>query len=86
MSKRLEDASEEELEKELAKRQKNRVARPTPRENIDFSNLVQECEDVLDELDKEGFIDEDTDHYMYEAIMTKVYGDAVWDYINQKDR
>jgi hypothetical protein len=84
MNKRLEDASIEELEKEIEKRKKRKTARPKPKENPDFSNLVQECEDVLDEFEKNGYIDEDTDHYMYEAIMTRVYGESVWNWLNGK--
>jgi hypothetical protein len=81
--KRLEILLKVEKEKE---EEKNRlkIAIPKPLEKIDWSNLIKYCEDYLQSLAKREHC-KDIDHYTYEKVLETIYGDNVWDFINQFD-
>jgi len=62
------------------------LSRPQLIENPDLTALKANCEAVMDEIEKEGYSDEDNPHYVYEVAMKTLYGDNVFDYINAKCR
>jgi hypothetical protein len=55
--------------------------RPKPKTNPDFSSLIKMCEEYLDDIRNR---DDDFDHYLYQEVITCVYGyeSGIWDYIN----
>lgn len=59
---------------------------PVPIENPDFSSLIETCKSVMLGIEKNGCMDDDDDHYVYEAAMMAIYGKDVWVYINKKVR
>jgi hypothetical protein len=81
--KRLEILLKVEKEKE---EEKNRlkIAIPKPLEKIDWNNLIKYCEDYLQNLAKREQC-KDIDHYTCEKVLETIYGDNVWDFINQFD-
>lgn len=72
--------SSEDLLKEL---QNRKHIKPTPLVNPDFSKLKVICQRQLDELET-GDDDGETEHYVYEEAMEAVFGENIWDYINEK--
>ena len=55
--------------------------RPEPKEQIDWSEVIKLAKENLDEIEN---IDDDTKHYIYEAVMTSIYGKDVWKFINER--
>ena len=37
----------------------------------------------IDELAEKGWVDDDLEHYIFEAVMEMVFGKNVWDFINK---
>lgn len=94
MSKRdIEEFDDEELETELKRRQEKKriAAKPKPLKNIDWTPLINMCQEQIDNLhenemcdeDDRQYIDSDIDHYVYECAMTCVFGANVFKWINR---
>jgi len=71
-------ASTEALEAELARRKETSSARPTPLPTPDWAPLVN----LITEGEHQ---DDDFAHYVYEAAMTAVYGEAYWEWRRKQD-
>lgn len=86
MAKTLKEASEAELLAELERKKKAREAgeRPRPLTSIEIQNLIEVCDAHVEELDKNGYADDDSSHYIYEAAMTAIYGPNIFKWINKK--
>lgn len=84
----LRSFSEEELQAELERREKERREnkRPTLVENPDFSNVIRDCIAYVDHLHKHDYEPKDLDHYVFEHAMKAVFGPGVFDWINKKLR
>ena len=86
----LSKISKEELKEEIEKREKEEEERekplPLPMIDQDFTQVIKLCESYINDLDKDGWVDEDMDHYIFEAAMEAVYGKSVWEWINKKLR
>lgn len=86
--KTLEDFNTEELEKEIERRKKEKQqeSKPKPLENINIDQLITACEEhiehIEDIINKEEY--DDADHYIYETVMDCIYGEDVWDWINNQ--
>jgi hypothetical protein len=59
------------------------MERPKVLENIDLKGLIAECEGYLDEVET-GYVDDDTIHYIFEKVMTTLYGNNVFRYEDGK--
>lgn len=81
----LSNLTDEQLleELEIRKKQKAELERPKPVQNPDFSALIKTCEGMIEECAR-GERDDDTSHYIYEAAMTAVYGNKVFDWMNKR--
>lgn len=58
--------------------------RPSVLKNIDWTRLIQVCEERINELELDPSDDSDTPHYIYEEAMQAVYGNDVFDWINER--
>ena len=54
------------------------------RPEIDIDPLRMICEDYMDAISTNKYVDDDLEHYIFECAMETLYGDDVWDYINSK--
>lgn len=61
-----------------------RLEVPKPLENPDFTSLIEIAKNHIEAISNNGFSDEDSDHWFYEAVMECVYGKSVWKWINNK--
>lgn len=59
---------------------------PIPLVNPDFSPLIEMAKNHIDTIAGDGFEDENSDHWFYEAVMECVYGKKVWVWINKNSR
>ena len=50
----------------------------------DFKELRKICQSYVDDLEKDGYVDEDHSHYIFETAMTCIFGKDVWKWINSK--
>jgi hypothetical protein len=57
--------------------------RPKVLKNIDLKGLIAECEGYFDEVDA-GYVDDDTEHFIFEATMKTLYGVDVFRYEDGK--
>ena len=73
--------STEELEQELERR-RSLPPKPRPLISPNFSELVRACSDYIDILEKQGETS-DSQHFIFEEAMNAVYGEDVWDWINE---
>jgi len=82
----IEAISDEELQAELNRREeeKRKSEKPQQLAIVDPDPLRKMCQEYIDELDKSGYVDDDFDHYIYEAAMTMVFGKDVWMWINKQ--
>lgn len=80
----LANMSDEELQAELARRQQSKKAGAVPQQlpSLDFSPLIKICQDYINDLAREGYADDDYDHYIYETAIECVFGEDVWSWIN----
>ena len=78
----LQNFSKEELQEELERREKTVLSKPIPFINPDFRQVHKLCIGYVNQV-ASGEDDEDLTHYIFEAAVTAVYGEKVWDYINK---
>lgn len=78
--------TDEELEAELERRREAREAarRPSPADDPDFGILLDNCAEVIRQVTKDGYYDEDCKTYIFEAAMTAIYGPRVFGWIAEK--
>jgi len=60
------------------------MERPTIQKNIDWNDVMANAMAYLDEVE-EGHTDTDTAHYIFESVMTAVFGEDVFRYVNKFD-
>ena len=79
----LRTATTEELQAELARREKE--ARPKPLDRPDWAPLIKLCEQQLDDVQAgESTDDSDLDHYIYEEALIAVYGPDIFTWMNER--
>lgn len=80
-------SSDEQLEEELKRRQtRKKLDKPEPVEKPSLVQLCRLCREYIDELDEKGYVDDDMNHYIFEAAMEACFGKDVWNYINARSR
>lgn len=84
----LSHISDEELKAELARRTAEAKAAEKPQQisNPDLTNLRRNCQEYIDALDRNGYVDEDWDNYIYEEAMKAIFGKDVFEWINKQLR
>lgn len=81
----LKNISDADLEKEMARRQKQRVKVPTPLQSPDFTKLQAVIVQGVHTSIENEREDEDFEHYVYEAALEAVYGKNFWDWRNKQE-
>jgi hypothetical protein len=62
-----------------------KMNKPTLLKNIDLEDLENLCQEYLDYIDSEEYCgDSDYDHFIFEKAMETLYGEDIFDYINDK--
>lgn len=90
---RINEFSTEALEKELEFRRKvQRLGRPelldSPHLRLlmdyddNFREFVETCEGIINNIADNGHMDDEDEYYVYETAMQALYGDKVFDWIN----
>ena len=74
MAKKIEDFSDEALEKELARRRDSRSVPPEPLKKPDFTKLRELVISGTETVARTKFRDDDHEHYVWEAAAEAVYG------------
>lgn len=70
----------EQLEAEVAARKGKPPAPPEPRQYPDFTALIQTMKDGMAQTIKDGYENDDFQHYVYEAAIEGLYGPQYWDW------
>jgi len=78
--------SDQELYDEMKRREeeKKKKAKPKSLVPMDGEKLINICEKYIDDLDKQGWVDDDMQHYIFETAMETVYSKTVWDWIKER--
>lgn len=76
------DFSNADLKAELARREaRDLLIPPELIENPDFSRIIKLCQDHIKEIaDRSFYDDSDLKHYLYEEVMTALYGEKFWEW------
>lgn len=59
--------------------------KPKPKENVNYEEIIKSAQNYLDSFD--NYIDDrdlDNTHYLMEEIMEEVFGENVFDWINEQ--
>lgn len=70
----LSKATDAQLKAELERRNLPKNVRPQQNPNPDFTQLIRMLDEMVDTAIERGFWDEDNKHYIYEVVMSAVYG------------
>ncbi len=84
----LDDFTDEELQRVIDKRKKLQKDQETPKplDKLDqkaIEGLKKICGEYINEA-KDGWIRNDTEHYIFEAVIEAFYGKKVWEWIRTK--
>jgi hypothetical protein len=62
------------------------MEKPKILETPDISRLVKICQEYMDfvDNDEEYYEDNDYDHYIFETAMSTLFGERVFDFINER--
>jgi hypothetical protein len=50
-----------------------------------FAGVIIMCEDHMKDVEKGNYIDDDFYHYLYEEVMSALYGSDVFKWINKQN-
>lgn len=59
------------------------IPAPLPESERDYSGLERVVKDLIEEAATDHFIDEDTEHYVYEEAIMAIYGKNIFNWINK---
>ncbi len=82
----LKSATLEELQEEIERRKKvNRCPLPLLQDEV-AENLLKLKQAAIEDVENhfKGKDDDDSDHYMWEAVIEAVYGKKIWDWWNKE--
>lgn len=81
----LKNLTDEQLEREIERRKLNKsIPVPEPLTEPNWLPVYKMVLDYISQLDAQGWVDDDLQHYIFEAAMESVYGDDVWKFINSR--
>lgn len=80
----LEDRKKElELQLELVNKEIDKESIPKVKDYIDWTPVINIAKEMIDEMSEGDYYDcRDDEHFLYEAVMTSMYGDDVFEWIN----
>lgn len=59
------------------------MKRPKPKDVVPIEKIIHYCENHMESLE-DGSYDDDSELYLFEAILETVYGEGVWTWVNSK--
>lgn len=80
----LSEFSIEELEAEIKKR--NEPPDPIASKHINLTKLQKQAAEYLQQIKEKGYTDDDSEHFIFEAVMETFYGTDIWKWINKYTR
>lgn len=75
-----------EAERKRLQDERELATMPKPVENPDWTEVKKMCQEVISQLAKDGWYDEDLKHYIYESAMEAVFGKDVFTWMNKRGR
>lgn len=89
----LKNFSDNELQKELERRKDLKGIKPLTTDSIqaiglnygEIRSLIRACENYINGIAADGYADEDGQQWIYEAALEVVYGDKIWEWINERE-
>lgn len=65
-----------------------KLEKPKQLENVNIQKLREICQEFIDYLDNDRDYDEDHDYdnFIFERAMEVIFGEAIWDYINERQK
>ena len=80
----IDNFTNEQLQAELARRNEitRREGKPRQLETVDDNLLRRMCQEHIDTLYKQGYVDNDSSQCVFEAALTTFFGKGVWEWIN----
>lgn len=71
------------------------VPRPEPNDNPDFSELIKTCKEYLDAIERDSeqlaenplrdaVSSSDLKHFILEHALEAIYGEEVWEFVNER--
>jgi len=60
--------------------------KPTMIETPDLKELKKICQDYINSIATDEWVDEDYPHYIYEVAIETLFGKNVWDFINRRKK
>ena len=82
----IKDYTIEELQNEIERQTNHPIPVPKSHTKFDWQPLIEICQNYVKDIEEKDYVRDDWDHYIYETAMTAVFGDSVWDWINNKLR
>jgi len=79
----LKDYTEEALQEELKRREKQRITIPPRLPNADFTKMVEAIENGLAEMVQKGYEDEDLEEFVFESACIAIYGPDFFTWYNK---
>jgi len=70
----------EELQEELKRRQEKSKPKLLDSPNIKLLQAI--CQNYINDLERDSYIDDDREHYIFEVAMETVFGKDIWTYVN----
>ena len=83
----LRDATEDEIKDEMERRKLEALIpapQPIKPNECNWSPVFVVCLDYMRDLERQGWADDDYEHYIYESAIEAVFGKDVWKYINSR--
>lgn len=82
----LAEATEEQLRAALKNLEAKKNAPPAPIANPNFSSVIASAADYVSEIVKTGWSPEDSKQYIFEAVMTAIYGPDYFKWQNKASK
>ncbi len=82
----LKSFTDDELQQELGRRQAKikKESKPKPLDNINWDDVIAHANDIISDIDNGSYHEDNDDtQYMYEGVMTAVFGKDIFDWINK---
>ena len=75
-----------ELKAELKhlEEKKREEEKPIAIETPDFSSVIVMCQGYVDRLHIDGYVSEDLESYIFEAVMDAMFGKNIFEWINRR--
>lgn len=74
--------SDEDLLAEIKRRKRVKKEKPKQLEVLNCEPMRKACQQYIDEIVENKYVDEDLKQYIFECAMETIFGKDVWNWIN----